>query len=369
MKKIFEKIIVFSAVVLMVAFSALLWIVPDKGISQLENRTLQKLPTFSMKKVMSGKYTTEIGKYLSDQFPLRDVFVGVKAYSELALGKAENNGVLYTKGSVLIPRDEIKQNRLSENLKIIDDFAKAINKSVTIVPIPRSIDANAERLPKAYPNDYSKHIWQEFGEQSALLNAATSVFLNGKLGGDDYYRTDHHYNTKGAYSTYCALGEKLGYEPMPQEYFYCVDVADDFCGTSMRTSGFYLAKKDTITLYRYENDTEYIVCADGEEISLYDFQKLETVDKYAVFLGGNHARVDISDPKNGKERLLIMRDSFADSLAPFLAIHYDITLIDLRYFTDSVRGLVGTEEIDKVLVLESISELSGAKNISVLAMD
>ncbi|WP_348246457.1 hypothetical protein, partial [Salmonella enterica] len=74
--------------------------------------------------------------------------------------------------------------------------------------------------------------------------------------------------------------------------------------------GFYLAKKDEIKLYRYENDTKYTVIADKKEISLYDFEKLEAVDKYAVFLGGNHARVDITNGEN-REKLLIVRDSFA----------------------------------------------------------
>ena len=161
----------------------------------------------------------------------------------------------------------------------------------------------------------------------------------------------------------------MGYQPKEESYFTPDKVADNFCGTSMRSSGFYLAKKDEITLWRYQKDGQYNILADGEKISLYDFEKLETEDKYAVFLGGNHGRVDIKSNEGEREHLLIIRDSFADSIVPFLAIHYDITLIDLRYYTDSVRRLTEKENIDDVLIFENISEISTAKNISILAME
>ena len=183
-----------------------------------------------------------------------------------------------------------------------------------------------------------------------------------------YYRTDHHYTSDGAYIVYTLLSEKLGYTPLDKNLFSIERVADDFCGTSIRTSGFYMYENDSIDLYRYDGDAEYSVVADGKSIELYDFDKLNTTDKYAVFLGGNHARVDISKDGTKREKLLIVRDSFADSLVPFLAMHFDITLIDLRYYTDSVAQLAANEEITTVLVLENVEELATAKNLSYLRM-
>lgn len=369
MKKFFERFIVLSTSFLLVLFAVMLIAIPDREFSDKENRALQEMPKFSVKKLTTGEYTSKIGKYLSDQFPFRDAFVGIKAYAELAQGKRENNGVIYGKGGVLIPNGKIENNRLGKNLEIIKDFANSIGKSVTVAPLPRNIDVMAECVPKSYPKEDINLIWQEFQDGWTGLGG-TPIMLNQVLKGDDtYYRTDHHYTTRGAYITYCALGEQLGYRPKEEDYFSLETVAKDFCGTSMRTSGFYLAKKDEIALYRYENDTQYRVTADNQSISLYDFEKLNGVDKYAVFLGGNHARVDISSGEGERQKLLVIRDSFADSLVPFLAIHYDITLVDLRYYTDSVRQLVSQENIDKVLVLENISELSTAKNISILAME
>lgn len=367
MKNIFEKGIVILSSALITVLAMLIIIIPDKEISQKENRTLQQKPSFTFQKLKNGDFSEQTARYLVDQFPFRDTFVALKAYCELALLKQENNGVIYGKGGVLIPRGEIENDRLAENLEAISHLANAVNKTVIIAPTPRTADIYLENLPKAYHCDEQEKIWQKLfslNNESAykIIDLRNALRVDGS-----YYKTDHHYTTKGAYITYCALAEQLGYTPKSEDFFKVETVATDFCGTSMRTSGFYLAKKDEIKLYRYENDTKYTVIADKKEISLYDFEKLEAVDKYAVFLGGNHARVDITNGEN-REKLLIVRDSFADSIAPFLALHYDITLIDLRYYTDSVKQLIDTEQFDKILVLQNITELATAKNISALKM-
>ena len=219
-----------------------------------------------------------------------------------------------------------------------------------------------------YPADNDFLIWQKLYSKTENKEFTLADLYSILCECNAYYRTDHHYTSKGAFIAYTELGKYLGYAPEKENYFNIEKVADDFSGTSMRSSGFYLYDKDSIHLYRYEGDDNYAVTADGKEIDLYDLSKLNTTDKYAVFLGGNHARVDITDKDKKRERLLIIRDSFADSLVPFLAMHFDITLIDLRYYTDSVATLCKEEKIEKVLVLESIEELATAKNLSYLRM-
>ena len=68
----------------------------------------------------------------------------------------------------------------------------------------------------------------------------------------------------------------------------------------------------------------------------------------------------------GRPKLLVIRDSFADSIAPFLAMHYDLIMLDLRYFTDNVQQIVASENVSQVLILESMSEFATTRNISYL---
>ena len=53
--------------------------------------------------------------------------------------------------------------------------------------------------------------------------------------------------------------------------------------------------------------------------------------------------------KSRKPLLLLIKDSFANSLLPFLARHYRILAIDPRYNASGIRSL--TEEAEQVLVL------------------
>lgn len=367
MKRFFDKIYLLIICVVVIALSVSLFALPDRKFSDKENRTLMSAPVFNSESVISGEYTKKLASYFADQFPARDVFVAFKAYAELLQGKGENNGIIYTDEGILIPRDEIKDDRLYENLDIISEFEKSIKIDVAVAALPRAVDVFSEFLPKTYPNNDNKVIWNKFNNAVNDLNLTATNVYDLLCESNAYYHTDHHYTSRGAYLTYKALGENLGYTPYDEAYFDIQTVDRSFCGTSMRTSGFYLSKKDEITLYRYDGDNSYSVIADGKTIDLYNFSKLGTTDKYAVFLDGNHARVDI-EKGSGRERLVIIRDSFADSLAPFLAMHYDIILIDLRYYNESVIELVEQENISKVLILENISELATAKNISYLKM-
>ncbi|MBQ9770173.1 MAG: hypothetical protein IJW27_08210 [Clostridia bacterium] len=369
MKNVFDKlqVIIVSAVLLTV--SVLIFIIPDKTFSENENRSLETAPKLSAETMVSGEFTETLGRYLADQFPFRDTFVSVKAYGELLSGKKENNGVIYCDGDTLVPRTDINPNRLYDNLKCISDFSKRTGAEVTVAALPRVADVYSELLPVGYPKDIDRDIWKNYADAAKALRVNTADVYDVLCESNSYYRTDHHYTTDGAFKTYEILASVLGFEPFDIDYFKISRVTESFCGTSMRTSGFYFAEKDEIYLYRYPSDDRYKIVADGEEIELYDMEKLDTTDKYAVFLGGNHARVDIALESEDREKLLIIRDSFADSIAPFLALHYNLTLIDLRYYTDSVSRCVREEGIDKVLVLENISELVTAKNLTYLRME
>ncbi len=365
MKRKLDFITVLSVVLLLLVLTVAFVLVPDKTFSQKENRTLAKLPSFSVSALISGDYTADLAEYISDQFAFRDEFVAVKAYSELLQSKGENNGIIYA-GDTLIARDDIKNDLLEQNINTVSAFQKATGVPVCLGILPRKIDVFAEKLPDTYPSQNNKTLWQRFYTQADKHSLTAPRLYDELCEQNNYYRTDHHYTTMGAYSTYKMLANNLGYTPKPIEFFSQKTVSNSFCGTDMRTSGFYLAKKDEITLFRYDGDDSYSITADGKKIDLYDMSRLDTTDQYAVFLGGNHARVDVKKEGQPRQKLLVIRDSFADSIAPFLAIHYDLVMLDLRYFTDSTAEIIATEKIDRVLILESISEFATSKNISFL---
>ena len=104
------------------------------------------------------------------------------------------------------------------------------------------------------------------------------------------------------------------------------------------------------------------------EGSLYDRSKLEIKDKYSMFLGGNQPKCVIENP-DASGRLLVIRDSYSDSLAPFLALDYqEVHLLDLRYINMMrLNQYVEENGIDQVLVLYSASNFTTDANLFKLA--
>ena len=69
---------------------------------------------------------------------------------------------------------------------------------------------------------------------------------------------------------------------------------------------------------------------------------LEGKDKYGAFLDGTHNIQTVfqntEGTSGGRERLLILKDSFANTLVPFLAQHFDLVILNLAGgITDASR--------------------------------
>lgn len=102
--------------------------------------------------------------------------------------------------------------------------------------------------------------------------------------------------------------------------------------------------------------------------TLYEMENLNKKDKYSVFLGGNHDLVIINtDLKDKNKKLLIIKDSYAHSLVPFLTNHYDeIHMVDLRYFNDNIDEYKKKNNIKNVLILYNGLSFAREQTISKL---
>ena len=74
--------------------------------------------------------------------------------------------------------------------------------------------------------------------------------------------------------------------------------------------------------------------------------------------------------KNGAEagrgKLLLIKDSFAHSMAPFLAYHWDLVIVDTRYYKKSVKALAEEEGVERVLLLANMGGMTEAYVYGVL---
>jgi hypothetical protein len=150
---------------------------------------------------------------------------------------------------------------------------------------------------------------------------------------------------------------------IPAESFQKETVSTDFWGTFASASGFHFVKPDSVELWLLGNEDDFLVTTDGRILDggLYNRAHLSGNDKYSIFLDGTHDVVTVTK-KDGQNRptLAIFKDSFANSVAPFLAQHFDLVLYNLSSprtdYTD-VTAYTGTCNADYALVLYTLGNV------------
>ncbi len=361
---------------LILVFAVGIYLLPHRDFSETENTALQTFPRFTFSRLWSGRFMAELGDFYTDQFPARDAVVAAKSAAELALGKRENNDVILGREGYLIKRIEYTDYQLAtlrDNLDAVTAFRTTAGRPVTFALAPRAIDVLGSYLPSPGIGDRAMAVWNtldayadgEIAGQPTMLSLRDVLTPLADEGEPVWYRTDHHWTTLGAYHAYAALGELLGYTPTPADAFTIELAADDFRGTTYSASGMNWIAGEDIAFWRYPGDTDFTVevLTKGEVTrtmdDFYDRSYLEKKDKYSAFLSSNNGHMRIT-AGTGEDRptLLLIKDSFAHSLAPFLAQHYDLEILDLRYYRDSVSDLLTTAEIDHVLILVGVDTLA-----------
>ena len=186
-----------------------------------------------------------------------------------------------------------------------------------------------------------------------------------------YYRTDHHWTSLGAFYGANAILEAMGRKPLDLSDYVPTTVSESFYGTIFSTSGVRWLPPDSIETYIPEDGVTVTSYPNGkpEPGKLYDASYLARKNKYAYFLGGNQPLCVVRSEKPGAEgKLLLVRDSYADSLTPFLTERFaEIHLIDLRYYRASLQDYIRENGIDRVLVLYGFSNFTTDRNLFLLA--
>lgn len=335
----------------------------DKEYSETENRMLAQKPEFSLDSLASGDFMKDMEDYVTDQFFLRDSWINLKLLEDMALGKRESNGVYIGKKGTLmeIPEKTPDEDAVKNNLEAIRDFAlrhEDINSVMTLVPnaayvCEQLLPANAPVRDQQADIDNAQSI-----TGSALTFVDVTEVMTDHREEYIYYKTDHHWTSLGARYAFEALAGALGIQDPAQDYDI-YPVTHSFSGTLASKSG-YDKGSDTIEIYVPQGvDTDCVVNYVDEQkksASIYDSSALEQKDKYEVFFGGNHTRVDITTPLEENKNLLLFKDSYANCFVQFLVPYYrSITIIDPRYYYDDIDRLIRDNGITDVLFLYNVN--------------
>ncbi len=327
-----------AGVVLAMLFGLALWALaaPDQAVSRAERRKLAQRPDFTLSSFQTGAYAKELEDYLLDQFPGRDGWRGLQARLRFGLFRqGDSNGVYLADGSVSrleYPLDEKQVRYAAKKInEVTERYLSGSEVRLAVVP-----DKNYFLAGTRPRMDYEK-LFQILDETAA----APRVDLLPYLGADDYYRTDSHWRQERIFPVAQALADSFGAGSLIPAAGFQTQTLEPFYGVYCGQSALPVEPDELVYVTSGAIDAALMT---GPELEgahpVYEPERFDGMDGYDVYCAGAQAILTIESPRARTEReLIIFRDSFGSSLAPyFLETYRRVTLIDLRYASSKILG-------------------------------
>ncbi|MCI9323286.1 MAG: hypothetical protein HFH81_08545 [Lachnospiraceae bacterium] len=333
------------ALVLLV-FTAADLLKADRLFSETENRVLAQKPKLSLEGILSGSYEKEYEAYATDQFVHRDTWVMLKTRMDILLERKAIKGVYLAEDGSLIEQhlpQNYDQAMADKRVGLLRELTERYPQTLVMLA-PTADNIQSYKLPP-YAVSYDQRQLLSQVKEAVGEERVIDLFpiLEEHREEPVYYRTDHHWTTLGAYYAYLEWARKVGYPPRSYDPKDLQTVSDTFLGTLHSRINLPM-EADKIQIFPRTNNRKVKITYDfaKEDDSYYVPSYLEGKNQYGYFLDDNHAFIEIETAyaANGKE-LFIIKDSYANSLIPILAPHYEkIYVLDLRYYNGSLFSLM-----------------------------
>lgn len=331
-------------VVVCAVFLVLNIVVPDRTTSELENRSLEQFPSAFNEDVFSS-----LDSYVSDQFVGRDTLIHVNYLVKSLCSVSKIDDVYLGSGMLIEDAAETNEVQHARNIASINSFVgRHADLSTSFMLVPDAVSVQAAKLPAfANPLDQDTQIDAFYGSLSDVVNKVdVRSALNAHKDEYIFYKSDHHWTSLGAfYGAQALVGD------ISLDGYDMYTVASDFEGTLSNKTGS-VGLCDTVDIYPPRN-VDYVVTYESEGTqsrSIYKSEAFDKRDKYQVFFGGNEGLIRVETGNDSQKHLLLIKDSYANSLVQFLLPYYaSITIVDPRYYYGDVDSLVSSDLITDVL--------------------
>ena len=351
-------------VFLVLVFGTAIWtlVSPKKEFSERENRALAMIPAPSVERCFSGKFEKDYETYLTDQFPWRDGWIGMKTAIERASFKTETKDIYFAKEDYLIEAhsQSFRGPQAAANIGYLKNFMETCvekygKEHVTAMIVPNAVDILRNLLPKhAAPYDEEVYLQSIADAMPQGTWFDSSSVLRDHMDIQLYYRTDHHWTTEAAYYVYAAWAFEKGFSPLSLSGYTKETVTEDFYGTIDAKVGGK-NKSDAIHVYKPKKKAEYqvnYVTKNETADDIYQYDYLKTRDKYSVYFGGNQSLVEVKTDSKSKRKLLVVQDSYAHCFIPFTLHDFkEVDFVDLRYYNESLKEYMEKGDYTDVLFL------------------
>lgn len=395
-------------VLLLTSMGVLFFAMPKKAVSEYEKRPLSTFPTYSWEKLSNGKFVDSIDLYYSDNFPFRDNFVSLAFQIKQHRGIVSKDIAFYNKsidfdaGTETLNKDSLTENsdepevnfyndgdskdvkNLSQGLLIYNGMAIQIfgGSKYTATYLSKAVNEIKRNLPdhvNVYLGITPTH--GEFYLPSEYINRRTSErkiidtaysFLDPSVISFDisaelfkhkdeyiFFNTDHHWTGLGAYYAYVAFCKKTGLTAVPLSEMRRA-VIPKFLGTLYRSTRDKRLEDniDSVVYHKVPiSNVTYHLSGNGygqiTKSNLY-VENARGGNSYGVFLGGDIPAICIVSKQQNGKRILILKNSFGNAIAPYFVSHFERTYVcDYRYFECNLKDFIEKNGITDLLIFHN----------------
>ena len=173
-----------------------------------------------------------------------------------------------------------------------------------------------------------------------------------------YFNTDTHWAPLGAYWAYTAFCEAANQTAAPLSDF-TVSTVEDFTGYLYVATGESCLAENPDHIDLYEPGFDYTIELSYDGVSFTELSGMYAPDEgmgYSMVLWGDNPLVRITNHGDASGRkLLLVKDSYGNAIAPFLAANYsEVHVADFRSFPGKLPAYCQENGITDVLFFNNV---------------
>lgn len=351
-------------VLLLVPFIGMIWAPTNDTV---ENRELAQAPSFvNADGSFNYKILPDAGAYFDDHYAYRTNLIdaGAHMYASLfGVSTADTvdlgtDGWLYYAGTLgdyqnTKPISEDEARNIAYNIKIVQDICEARDIPFAFAVAPNKNSIYGQNMPYYLPHVDSENM--ELVNEALDRYEVNRVDLHKLISGEDerlYFYRDSHWTEKGALLGHDAIADASGFATLPLDPEKMI-VKDDYTGDLAKM--LFPNSADVEDNWYFEGIND----GSGETGTIrsgsrWEFTEGESVEDSSIATEPADSAendelsraIKSTAKKNGK--LLMFRDSFGNSLIPYLACEFESATFSKMLPMNLL--LLDDEEPDYVLI-------------------
>lgn len=347
-----------SFMLILIVLLILQLVTPKNEYSTVEKRELSTLPTISINEYLNGNYQENYNLYTNDQFPARKALGETKTDIDILFGSRKQQDVFILPNMLAQEFTGCKENQMAEKVNAINTFvAKYPNINSSFILVPNKIGVYKEQFPLVdNVLDQKKYIDQFYYQLTSNVTTLDAYsILKAHKQEDLYYKSDHHWTAWATKYIFDSWLTQMEIDKKNVQYDNYI-LTENFVGSLANQINYTKFEDRFDILIPKDNTINYVVdYGDKQTTSVYD-SKASQEDPYMVYFGGNHPIFTIDTNSNTNKKIIIFKDSYANSFIPLLIPYYSqITVVDSRYYYDNIEEVMKNNDFTDMLFLYNVN--------------